>query len=124
MDIRGAAGDIAAARKHAAELVALGPDIILAIGNVTMPPLLEATRTIPIVFAVVVDPVGTGYVKSLSKPGGNVTGFMMFEYSLSGKWPELLKQIARTSRGRRSFASPHLLVVSGSSPLFRPWLRR
>ena len=94
MDIRGAAGDIAAARKHAAELIALSPDIILAIGNVTMPPLLEATRIIPIVFAVVVDPVGTGYVKSLSKPGGNVTGFMMFEYSLSGKWPELLKQIA------------------------------
>jgi putative ABC transport system substrate-binding protein len=89
-----AAGSIADARKHAAELVALGPDVILAIGNVTMPPLLEATRTIPIIFAVVIDPVGTGYVKSLSKPGANVTGFMMFEYSLGGKWPELLKKIA------------------------------
>jgi putative tryptophan/tyrosine transport system substrate-binding protein len=94
MDIRGAAGNIATARKHAAELVALGPDVILGIGNITMPALLEATRTIPIVFAVVIDPVGAGYIKSLSQPGGNVTGFMMFEYSLSGKWPELLKQIA------------------------------
>lgn len=94
MDIRGASGSIADARKYAVELVSLGPDIILAIGNVTVPPLLEATRSIPIIFSVVVDPVGTGYVRSLSKPGGNVTGFMMFEYSLSGKWPELLKQIA------------------------------
>ena len=86
--------DVATARKHAAELVALEPDVILGIGNITMPALLEATRTITIVFAVVIDPVGAGYVKSLSRPGGNVTGFMMFEYSLSGKWPELLKQIA------------------------------
>jgi len=94
IDIRGAAGNIALMRKNAAELVALRPDVILAIGNIVLPSLLEATRTIPIVFAIVIDPVGTGFVKSLSQPGGNVTGFMMFEYSLSGKWPELLKQIA------------------------------
>jgi putative ABC transport system substrate-binding protein len=94
IDIRGGAGSSAAVRKYAAELVALGPDVILAIGNATMPPLVEASRTVPIVFTVVIDPVGAGFVQSLSRPGGNVTGFMMFEYSLSGKWPELLKQIA------------------------------
>ena len=94
LDIRGGAGSSTAVRKDAAELVALGPDVILAIGNATVPPLVEASRTVPIVFTVVIDPVGAGFVHSLSKPGGNVTGFMMFEYSLSGKWWELLKQIA------------------------------
>ena len=74
MDIRGAAGSIADARKHAAELAALRPDVILAIGNVTVPPLLKATRTIPIVFAIVIDPVGNGFVKSFSRPGGNANG--------------------------------------------------
>jgi len=94
IDLRGAGGNVALARQQAAALVALEPDIILAIGNLPLPPLLELTRTIPIVFAIVLDPVGSGFVKSLSRPGGNVTGFMMFDYSLSGKWPELLKQIA------------------------------
>jgi putative ABC transport system substrate-binding protein len=94
IDIRGASGNPAVARKQAAELIALEPDIILAIGNLPMPPLVELTHTIPIVFAIVMDPVGAGFVKNLSRPGGNVTGFMMFEYSLSGKWLELLKQIA------------------------------
>ena len=94
VDIRGGAANATAIRKYAAELVALGPDVILAIGNATVPPLVEASHTVPIVFTVVIDPVGAGFVQSLSRPGGNVTGFMMFEYSLSGKWPELLKQIA------------------------------
>ncbi len=94
IDIRGANASVAAARKQAAELVALEPDVILAIGNLPMPALLEATHTIPVVFTIVMDPVGGGFVKNLSRPGGNATGFMMFEYSLSGKWPELLKQIA------------------------------
>ena len=94
IDIRGGAGSSAAVRKYAAELVALGADVILAIGNATVPALVEVTRTVPIVFTVVIDPVGAGFVQNLSRPGGNVTGFMMFEYSLSGKWLELLKQIA------------------------------
>jgi putative ABC transport system substrate-binding protein len=81
-------------RKYAAELVALPPDVILAGGNGGMGPLLEATRTIPIVFANVVDPVAAGYVASLPRPGGNATGFMSVEFGLSGKWLELLKQIA------------------------------
>jgi len=93
-DIRWGAGNAASIRKYAAELVALAPDAILSVGSASVGPLLEATRTVPIVFAIVPDPVGAGYVKSLSRPGGNATGFMMFEYILCGKWPELLKEIA------------------------------
>jgi putative ABC transport system substrate-binding protein len=81
-------------RKHVAELVAAAPDVIITSGGTTLPPLLQATRTIPIVFMSVVDPVGAGFVQRLSRPGGNATGFMQFEYSLSGKWLELIKQIA------------------------------
>jgi putative ABC transport system substrate-binding protein len=94
IDARWSAGNAAEIRRHAAELVALAPDVIFATGSSGMGPMLEATRTVPIVFAVVPDPVGSGYVKSLSRPGGNATGFMMFEYSLCGKWLELLKEIA------------------------------
>ena len=94
IDSRGGAGDIAALRKYATELVALSPDVILASGHAPMDALVEATHTVPIVFTVVVDPVGAGFVEKLSRPGGNTTGFMMFEYSLSGKWVELLKQVA------------------------------
>ena len=78
-------------RRHAAELVALAPDVILAHGASAVGPLLQATRTVPIVFPVVTDPVGAGFVDSLARPGGNATGFMSFEYSMSGKWLELLK---------------------------------
>jgi putative tryptophan/tyrosine transport system substrate-binding protein len=74
-------------------LVSLAPDVILANGTVVMAPLLQATRTVPIVFTAVADPVGAGFVESLARPGGNATGFMQFEYSLSGKWLELLKQL-------------------------------
>jgi ABC-type uncharacterized transport system substrate-binding protein len=82
-------------RKHAAELAALAPDVLLAAnGTPTVPPLLEATRTVPIVFVNVIDPVGAGFVASLAQPGGNVTGFTIYEYSMSGKWLELLKEIA------------------------------
>ena len=94
IDIRSAAGSADDARKFATELVALAPDVLLASGGATMGPLLQATRTVPIVFAIVPDPVGSGFVESLARPGGNATGFMQFEYSLSGKWLELLKQIA------------------------------
>src|SRR5262245_33786325 len=94
IDLRGADGKLSVARKIAAELVALEPDAIVAIGNLPMQPLLDLTHSIPIIFTIVMDPVGGGFVKNLSRPGGNVTGFMMFEYSLSGKWPELLKQVA------------------------------
>jgi putative tryptophan/tyrosine transport system substrate-binding protein len=82
-------------RAHAAELVALAPDVLVAgNGTATVAPLLEATRTVPIVFVTVIDPVGAGFVASLAQPGGNATGFMDHEYSMGGKWLELLKQIA------------------------------
>jgi len=94
IDPRWAAGNAAALRKYAAELVALAPDVILSVGSASTGPLQEVTRTVPIVFVITPDPVGAGYVDSLSRPGGNATGFMMFEYSLCGKWLELLKEIA------------------------------
>ena len=94
IDIRRGGGDAERIRKHAAELVALAPNVILASGTASMGPLLQATRAVPIVFVNVADPVGAGFVDSLSRPGGNATGFVQFEYSLSGKWVELLKQIA------------------------------
>jgi putative ABC transport system substrate-binding protein len=94
IDIRWATTNAAEIRRHATELAALAPDVILATGDSTMPPLLEATRTVPIVFPVVSDPVGAGYVDSLARPGGNATGFMTNEYSVGGKWLELLKEIA------------------------------
>ena len=94
IDIRWATADAAEIRRHAAELAALAPDLILATGDSTVPPLLQATRTVPIVFPVVMDPVAAGYVDSLARPGGNATGFMVFDYGLSGKWLELLKEIA------------------------------
>jgi putative tryptophan/tyrosine transport system substrate-binding protein len=93
IDYRWPAGDADKARKYAAELVALAPDVFL-IGAVSLVPLLQATRTVPIVFVGVADPVGAGFVDSLSRPGGNATGFMLFDYGLSTKWLELLKEIA------------------------------
>ena len=94
IDTRWATADATEIRRHAAELAALAPDVILAHAATTVGPLLQATRTVPVVFPAVVDPVGAGYVESLARPGGNATGFMNFEYSISGKWLELLKQIA------------------------------
>ena len=94
IDTRWATTNAAEIRRNAVELAALAPDVILATGDSTMPPLLQATRTVPIVFPVVTDPVGAGYVDSLARPGGNVTGFMNFEYGMSGKWLELLKEMA------------------------------
>jgi putative tryptophan/tyrosine transport system substrate-binding protein len=94
IDIRWVTPNPADVRKHAAELVALAPDAILAFGAVTVGPLLQVTRTVPIVFPLAADPVGAGLVESLARPGGNATGFLSYEYSMSGKWLELLKQIA------------------------------
>jgi putative ABC transport system substrate-binding protein len=93
IDYRWPAGTVESAGKYAAELVALAPDVILAVGGTTGP-MLQATRTVPIVFAATSDPVGSGFVNSLSRPGRNATGFMFVEYSLSAKWVELLKEIA------------------------------
>jgi putative tryptophan/tyrosine transport system substrate-binding protein len=94
VDTRWGAGNADSIRKYAAELATLVPEVIFCTGGVSVGALLQTTRSVPIVFAVVPDPVGSGFVDSQSQPGGNVTGFMQFEYSLSGKWLELLKQIA------------------------------
>jgi putative ABC transport system substrate-binding protein len=98
IDTRWATGDANLFRKYAAELVGLAPDVIFAPGSTSLGPLLQATRTVPIVFATILDPVGAGFVDSLARPAGNATGFISFEYGLSGKWLELLKQIAPSLR--------------------------
>jgi len=94
IDYRWPAGDAERIRRYAAELAALAPDIILAGGGAVVPSLLQATRAIPIVFTQTPDPVGAGFVESLARPGGNVTGFMLYEYGIGAKWLELLKEIA------------------------------
>lgn len=94
VDIRAGAGDTERLRRYAEELIALAPDVILTTGAAAVAPVLKATRTVPIVFMNVVDPVGAGFVDSLARPGGNATGFVSFEYGLSVKWLELLKEIA------------------------------
>ena len=94
IEYRWGAGDAELFRRHALELVALAPDVILAGGGAVVPSLLQATRTIPIVFTGTPDPVGAGFVESLARPGGNATGFTIYEYGISGKWLELLKEIA------------------------------
>jgi putative tryptophan/tyrosine transport system substrate-binding protein len=94
IEIRQIGADLDSTRRYAAELIALAPDVIVSIGSISVAPLQQATRTIPIVFMNVPDPVGAGFVESMAHPGGNITGFSNFEYSMSGKWAELLKQIA------------------------------
>jgi putative ABC transport system substrate-binding protein len=94
IDLRGSGGDASATRRYATELVALRPDVILGMGSLPVASLLEVTRTVPIVFTLVADPIGAGLVDSIARPGGNITGFMLFEYTLSAKWPELIKQVA------------------------------
>jgi putative tryptophan/tyrosine transport system substrate-binding protein len=94
IDVRWSANDVERDRRYAAELLALRPDVILAAGTLSVSAVHRLTRTLPIVFVRVTDPVGAGFVTSLARPSGNVTGFMLFEYSLSGKWLELLKEIA------------------------------
>ena len=94
IDTRWGAGDAERYRRYAAELVALAPDVILVNGPAALAQLQQATRSVPIVFVNVVDPVGAGFVVSVARPGGNATGFMLSEYSTSGKWLELLKEIA------------------------------
>ena len=124
IDTRWTTTNAAEIRRHAAELAALAPDVILASGDSTVVPLLQATRTVPIVFTVVSDPVGAGYVDSLARPGGNVTGFMNFEYSVSGKWLELLKEIAPSVTRAAVLGTPPHPPAPASLPPSRPWRRR
>ena len=115
IDTRWAGANAAEIRRHAAELVALAPDVILAHGAGPVEALLQATRTVPIVFVAVIDPVGGGFVDSLARPGGNTTGFTLFEYGISGKWLELLKEIA--PRVTRAAVLRNPAIASGSGQL-------
>ena len=125
IDIRWATANAAEIRRHAAELAALAPDVILAHGGSTVGPLLQATRTVPIVFPIAGDPVAAGLVDSLARPGGNATGFMSTEHSMGGKWLELLKQIApRVTRAVvvRSPATPSGIGQFGAIQTVAPSL--
>jgi len=113
IDTRSGGGDVSLIRKYAAELVALSPDVIVATGGLTTELLLKETRTLPIVFTIVPDPVGSGLVDSLAQPGGNATGFMQFEYNLSGKWLELLKEIAPSVTRAAVFWDPTQIAAIG-----------
>jgi putative ABC transport system substrate-binding protein len=106
IDTRWTAGNADNIRKYATELVALARDVIFAHGSATAGPLLQATRAVPIVFVYVPDPVGAGFVESLSRPGGNATGFTPFEYGIGAKWLELLKQIAPDVTRGESLGTP------------------
>ena len=125
IDYRWGAGDADRYRTYAAELVALAPDVILANGSSIVAALQRATRTVPIVFAQVADPVGGGFVESLARPGGNTTGFTQFEYGISAKWLELLKQIA-PGVTRVAVIRDSAIAASGSAswPRSRPWRHR
>ena len=120
IDSRFSGGNAADTRKYAAELAALAPDVILAVGSPGLPPLLQATQTVPIVFVVVPDPVGSGFVESLSRPGGNATGFMMFDYNLCGKWLELLKEIAPGVTRAAVLRDSAIPTASANSPSSSP----
>src|SRR5215831_17196976 len=113
IDMRAAGGSAEALRKYASELLALAPDVLVAFGSPATDSLVQATRTTPIVFTIVVDPLGSGFVNNLARPGGNVTGFMTFEYSLSGKWLDLLKQIAPDVRRVAVIRDPSIASGTG-----------
>ena len=113
IEIRWAAGNTDEIRKYATELVALAPDVILTSGSTTVGPLQQATRTLPIVFVQVPDPVGAGFVDSLARPGGNTTGFTLFEYGISGKWLDLLKQVAPHVTRAAVLRDPFIAAGSG-----------
>ena len=113
IDYRWSAGNVDDARKYASESVALAPEVIFVAGTATVAPLLQVTRSIPIVFALVPDPVGSGFVNSLSRPGGNATGFTTYEYSIGAKWLEVLKQITPGLRRVAVIRDPYIVAGIG-----------
>jgi putative ABC transport system substrate-binding protein len=119
IEVRLVGGDLDRLRRYAADLVALAPDVIVSVGGVALAPLQQATRTIPIVFVSVPDPVGAGFVQSMGHPGGNITGFSNFEYSMSGKWVELLKQIAPNVTRALVFRDPTSAAGIGQFAVIR-----
>jgi putative ABC transport system substrate-binding protein len=124
IDIRWAAGDAERYRKYAAELVVLAPDVVLGVGGTVTAALQQASRTVPIVFVTVTDPVAFGLVASLARPGGNTTGFTIFEYGFTAKWLELLKEIAPRVTRVAFMPIPPLRPGSANSPRCNLWRRR
>jgi ABC-type uncharacterized transport system substrate-binding protein len=114
IDYRWAVGDTNRYRSYAAELLALAPDVVLAVGSTAMGPL-QATRSVPVVFVQVADPVGAGFVESLARPGGNATGFTVFEFGMSAKWLELLKEVA--PQVRRAAVLRDATIAAGAGQL-------
>jgi ABC-type uncharacterized transport system substrate-binding protein len=130
IDYRWAAGDAERHRRYAAELVALSPDVILASGSTAMMSLQQLTRSVPIVFVNIVDPVGAGFVESLARPGTNATGFVLYEYGMSAKWLELLKEIVPLLKLAAVLRDPALAsgagqyaVIQAAAPSFGVELR-
>jgi ABC-type uncharacterized transport system substrate-binding protein len=113
IDYRWSAGNMDDTRKYAVELVALSPDVIFAPGTASLGPLLQATRSIPIVFALVTDPVGSGFVNSLARPGGNVTGLTTYDYGIGAKWLEVLKEIAPSATRAAVIRDPTIAAGLG-----------
>ena len=113
IDYRWSAGNVDDTRKYASELVALAPDIIFVPGSSAVAPLLQVTRSIPVVFTMVADPVGSGFVTSLSRPGGNATGFMIFEYGIGAKWLEVLKQLITGLKRVAVIRDPYIIAGIG-----------
>jgi putative ABC transport system substrate-binding protein len=113
IETRWASGYTSDIRRHATDLVALAPEVIVCSGTSTVTPLLQATHTVPIVFVTVADPVGSGFIESMAHPGGNATGFAAFEYTLSGKWLELLKEIAPSVTRTAVLRDPELTAGIG-----------
>jgi putative ABC transport system substrate-binding protein len=126
IDIRWGVADAASARRYAAEMVALAPDVILTAASAATAAMQEATRTLPIVFVNVADPVAAGYVASLARPGGNATGFTFIEYGTSGKWVELLKEIAPNVKRVAVLRDPNIAsgigqfaIIQSAAPSFK-----
>jgi putative ABC transport system substrate-binding protein len=113
IDYRWSAGNVDDTRKYASELVALAPDIIFVPGSSAVAPLLQVTRSIPVVFTMVADPVGSGFVNSLSRPGGNATGFMIFEYGIGAKWLEVLNQLIPGLKRVAVIRDPYIIAGIG-----------
>jgi ABC-type uncharacterized transport system substrate-binding protein len=120
IDYRWSAGNEDETRKYAAELVALAPDVIFTSGSAAIEPLRRATRTVPIVFVLVPDPIGAGFVDSLARPGGNITGFSQWDYSIAAKWLALLKEIAPNTTRAAVLRVPAITAGIGHGPQFSP----
>ena len=124
IDFRFGAGDAERNRRYASELVAFAPDVIVATGSPVVEPLRQVTRSVPIIFLQITDPVGAGLVASLGRPGGNMTGFTNYEYGMSGKWLELLKEVAPRLARCSFFARPAVYPGLGNWPRSRRWRPR